>query len=390
MKYWRGYLVALIVTVISLSLTAFAKAHPVLVDMIYPYMSRLVITTLSQWSAGGGAVWQTVLIVMAVLFVISIVLMILLRWNPIQWGGWVVAVICTLMMLHNGLYGLNAYCSPLADDMKVQITDYTVSELNEAAVYFRDQANELAKEVHRDSKGDVEFGTFEEMAEQAGDGFRSLTYDKAVSVFSGSTVPVKKQSLLRSKGDSGITVPLTGEACVNPNVPEAALPFAMCKEMAHRMCIYSEADANFTAFLAAVSNSSAEFRYSGYLMAYHYCYEALSNIPTSTAQACAKQTHDGANHLVRNDLDDCIAFYGTSSETKKQEHNIRAADTKATVEDDSIITFSEYASFTDLLASWYIQEYILPLHREEEAPFNPYDPSQVDISGLVNAPTEAA
>ena len=39
--------------------------------------------------------------------------------------------------------------------------------------------------------------------------------------------PVKKQSLLRSKGDSGITVPLTGEACVNPNVPEAALPFAM-------------------------------------------------------------------------------------------------------------------------------------------------------------------
>ena len=385
MKYWRGYLVALIVTVISVSLTAFAKAHPLLVDMIYPYISRMVITALSEWSAGGSCVWQTALIIMAVLFIVSIALMILLRWNPIRWGGWVVAVICTIVMLHNGLYGLNAYASPLADDMKLQITDYTVSELNEAAVYFRDQANALAKDVHRDDKGDVEFGTFEEMAEQAGDGFRSLTYDKAVSVIAGSTVPVKRLGFIRSKGDSGITVPLTGEACVNPDVPEAALPFAMCKEMAHRMCIYSEADANFTAFLAAVSNVSQEFQYSGYLMAYHYCYEALSNIPTSTAQACAKQTHDGANQLVRNDLEDCVAFYGTSDETRHQEHNIRAANTKATVEDD-IVAFSDYASFTDLLASWYIQEYILPLHREEEAPFNPYDTTQVDISGLANAP----
>ncbi len=386
MKYWRGYLVALIVTVISVSLTAFAKAHPALVDMIYPYMSRMVITALSEWSAGGSCIWQTALIMIAVLFVISIILMIVFRWNPIQWGGWVLAVVCTIFMLHNGLYGLNAFASPLADDMKLQITDYTVSELNEAAVYFRDQANALSKKVSRDGVGDVNFGTFETMADQAGDGFRSLTYDKAVSVFAGSTVPVKQQGFFRKNGVSGITVPLTGESCVNPNVPSVAMPFAICKEMAHRMCIYSEADGNFTAFLATVSNESVNFQYSGYLMAYYYCYEALSNIPTSTAQACAKQTHSGANQLVQNDLADCTAFYGTSAESKRQEHNIRTANTVATVEENSIVTFSEYASFTDLLASWYIQEYILPLHREEEAPFNPYDTTQVDISGLPNAP----
>ena len=38
------------------------------------------------------------------------------------------------------------------------------------------------------------------------------------------------------------------------------------------------------------------------------------------------------------------------------------------------------------MACWYVEKYITPLHREEEIPFNPYDPSQVDISGITNAP----
>lgn len=385
MKYWRGYLVAAIFAAISIALVTFAKTHPILVDMIYPYMSRLVITSLAEMNAGGGSVWQTALIIMVLLFIVSIALMIFLRWNPIQWFGWVVAVISCIVMLHTGLYGLNAYSSPLADDMHLQVTDYTVSELNEAAVYFRDKANALALEVPRDGKGNPEFGTFEEMAEQAGNGFDNLTYDKAISVFSGSTVPVKKQGLFASKGNSGITVPLTGEAAVNTKVPEVSMPFAMCKEMAHRMCIYSDADADFTAFLAGVNNSSPAFQYSAYLMAYHYCYGALSSIPTSTAQACAAQTQSGANQLLRNDLEDCSKFYGNPEATKKQQHNIRTADT-STAQEESVVTFSAYSSVTDLLTSWYIQEYILPVHQEEEAPFDPKDPTQVDLTGIVNAP----
>ena len=47
-----------------------------------------------------------------------------------------------------------------------------------------------------------------------------------------------------------------------------------------------------------------------------------------------------------------------------------------------IVTFSEYSDITDMLASWYIQNYILPEHQEEEIPFNPLDPGQVDISGI--------
>lgn len=387
MKNLRGYLVAAIFAVISGALIAFAKAHSVLVDMIYPYMTRLVISTLADMNAGGGVVWQWLLVVLVLLGIATVAMMIFFKWNPIRCVGWMLAVISLISMLNTALYGLNAYTSPLADDMRLEVTNYTVSELYEATVYFRDKANELATQVSRDGKGNVDFGTFEQMAEQAGEGFRNLTYQEALSVYAGSTVPVKKQFLFCTRGDSGITVALTGEACVNPNVPTVSMPFAMCKEMAHRMTIYSDADANFSAFLAASHNSSVDFQYSAYLMAYYYCYHALVNIPTSTAQACAEQNAAGENQLVKNDLADCAKFYDYSKESRSQDHNITDEGQDDPQEETSVVTFSSYSSSTDLFASWYIQNFILPEHRQEEAPFDPYDPTQVDITGIVNAPT---
>ena len=385
MKYWRGYLVAIIFAAISWALVEFAQAHMVLVDKIYPYVSRMVLTSLADFTGGMSAcLWQVLLIGMILAGIASIVLLVVLRWNPVQWFGWVLAVISCIAMCNTVLYELNAYSSPLADDIRLEITDYTVSELNEATAYFRDQANALAKEFARDAKGAPDFGKFKELAAQASEGFENLTYEKTISVFSGSTAPVKKQTWFASKGNSGVTVPLTGEASVNPRVPKACLPFAMCKEMAHRMGIYSEEDANFAAFLACTNHSSPAFRYSAYLMAYHYCYEALASIPTSTAQACAAKTDSGVTDRLRNDLEDCLDFYG---KTKVSRSKKNTDATEATGEEESVVTFSEYTHTSDLLASWYIQEYILPVHREEEVPFDPYDSTQVDLTGIVNANT---
>ena len=46
----------------------------------------------------------------------------------------------------------------------------------------------------------------------------------------------------------------------------------------------------------------------------------------------------------------------------------------------------------DLLVSWHIQEVVIPSQTDEETEsvFDPYDESQVDLSGIVNAkvPTE--
>ena len=391
MKYWRGYLVAAILAAISWALVQFAQAHSVLVDMIYPYMTRMVISSMADWTGGMAfCLWQVLLIGLVVAGIVSIVLMIVLRWNFVQWLGWVLAVVSCISMFHTAIYGLNKYASPLADDMRLEITDYTVSELNEATVYFRDKANALATEVARDAKGDPDFGSFEELAAQAGEGFEVLTYEQAISVFAGSTVPVKElgwSGSYTARHETGATVPLTGEAAVNPDVPSAVMPFAMCKEMARRMSIYSDADANFAAFLAGTANSSTAFQYSAYLMAYRFCYDALASIPTSTAQACAAQTDGGVNQLLRNDLEDYTDFFGKSKVSASARTTSQTEATAPSGETVELITFSEYSDVSDVLVSWYIQNYIVPLHVEEEAPFNPLDSSQVDLTGIVNAKT---
>ena len=375
MKYWRGYLVAGILAVISFALIQFAKTHGVLVDMIYPYISRLISTSLADWSSGVTfCVWQAVLMALTIGGIVTAVLMILLRWNFFQWLGWVLTVISALFLLNTGIYGLNAYAGPLSDDIRLDMDDYTVTELNEATCYFQEKANELATAVRRDTDGNPVFADFEELAQKAGEGFENLTYEQAISVFAGSTVPVKKLAWSALYGKtSGITAPLTGEAAVNPNIPDIALPFAMCKEMAKRMTIAGEDDAMMAAFLACIANESKEFQYSAYCIAYYYCYAALSEIPTSTAKACAAQTDKGVSQKLRNDLDMYEDFFGTPK-TQTSSHKDE--------EEQSSFTRS---STTDLLACWYVQNFITPLHKEEEKVFDPLDPAQVDLSGIVNA-----
>lgn len=398
MKYWWGYLCAAIFGVISWALTEFAKAHSVLVDMIYPYVTRLIISALADFSSGiSGILWQMLVAVFIVATVVTGVLMIVRKHNPIRWIGWALAVVSFVMLLNNALYGLNAYTSPLADDLRLEIADYNVTQMNDAVVFLRDKANDLAQQVKRKDDGTPKFGSFEKMAKQAADGFENLTYEQTISVFAGSTVPVKKQTLGATKGDTGITVPLTGESAVNPKVPTAAMPFAMCKEMAHRMTIYTETDARFASFLACTNNSSVNFQYSGYLMAYYYCYEALASVPTSTAQAAAAETDKGVSELLRQDLEAIVKFFGkpepevsVRTEEKKKAEKEEAPEGEETTPPEETtpavdMSFSNYLDISDLLVSWHLQEFVLPLHQEEEEAFDPFDTTQVDLTGNANA-----
>ena len=356
MKYWRGFLVAFIFAAIGWALTWFAAGHATLVDMIYPYITRLILGSMTDWSAGfAGCLWQNAVVIFVIASIVGLAAVLLLRRNPIQLIGWILAVVCAANTFSTLLYGLNDYAGPISEDVRLTMTDYTVSELSEATQYYRDQANALAKTLERDSKGNVVLPEFEELAQQAGQGFEHLTYDRAISLFAGSTTPVKKLGWTAFySGKSGVVYPLTGEACVNPNVPEVALPFAICKEMAKRMTITKEEDAKYAAFLAAKENDSPVFQYSAYCIAYYYCYNTLANVPTSTAQQNAQTVHAGADALLVSDMERYEKFFGDFEDPMGD-------------------------SVADMLTSAYIQEFITPLHLEEEDPFDPFDSSKVDL-----------
>ena len=363
MKYWRGYLTGAILLAVTWALREFAKAHTVLVDMIYPSVTRMAQVFLANWSAGVDfCLWQMLLVLLVALGVASIVLMIIFKWNPIRWGGWICAIVAGLVFFNTVLYGLNGFSGPLAEDIRLKETDYTITELENAAAYYRDQANALADQVGRDHQGDVVFADFNTLAEQAVKGYEALVYEESLSVFAGPMEPVKKlgwASRYTKQGITGVTVGLTGEAAVNPQIPQLLLPFAMCQEMAHRVCIVNPRDAGFAAYMACMVNTDLQFQYSGALMGYRYCLKALQELDAVTGEGAAARVSALENASVTHDLRVCDEFYSKGK--------------------------TEDADTCDLLTSWHIQEVVLPLLLEEEDLFDPLDKSQVDLGDHPNA-----
>ena len=358
MKYWRGYLTAAILFACTWALESFAKTHTALMDMIYPYMTRMVQMFLAGWNSEVSfCLWQALVLAAAVAIIATVVLMAIFRWNPVRWFGWVSAIVALVMLLNTGIFGLNMYAGPLAEDIRLEETEYTVDELESAAAYFRDQANVLSTQVPRDSAGAVEYAAFEDLANQASDGFHSLVYDESLAVFAGPMQPVKKlkwSSQYSRQGITGVTVGLTGEAAVNPDIPQVMLPFAMCQEMAKRMSILIPKDASFGAYMACMANEDVQFRYSGALMGYRYCLKALEELDEVTGEGAAARVARQESLYVRMDILTCDEFFG----------NRQVAD----------------ADTCDLLTSWHIQEIVLPALLEDEELFDPLDKSQVDLS----------
>lgn len=363
MKYIRGYLVAAIIGAMTWALMALGQRFTTLVDMVYPYVMRTIQDMLSAWSSGVDfLLWQLIALGLLAILLGTVVLMVVLKWNPIQWFGWVLTAASSIFLVYTLMFGLNYYAGPVEDDIRLEVTSYNVQELSDAAVYYRDKANALASQVNRDAQGNVQYQDFEVLAGQAGEGFTTLTYDYSFSIYAGSTLPVKKLGWADSYSEMGVTgvfMGMTGEAAVNPQIPDVGLPYSMCHEMAHRMCVAGERDANFSAFLACSVHSSVEFQYSAYFMAYRYCYNALASTASSTATTAAAQVSAGASDLLKKDLIAYNSFFGDEDAT--------------------------YDEVCDLLVNWHIQRIVLPSVSVEEERFDPMDESQVDLSGIVNA-----
>ena len=385
MKYWRGYLVAAILAAFTWGFREIAATHTKLVDMIYPYITRLVQNFMTGWSSGVDfCVWQAILLALVVAAFASIVLMIIFRWNPIQWFGWILAVASLILLLHTGIYGMNAYAGDLADDIRLMKADCSQEQMEQAAIYYRDMANELAEEVDRNSDGSAKALSLDRLNQDAVSGFHNLVYKKYYSVFAGTTLPVKALDMadfFTSKGHMGVTVPITGEAAVNLQAPGVMLPFAVSREMCYRMSIASEADKHFGAFLACQASDSEAFRYSGYVMAYYYCLEALADSRASTVAAQASSS-------VRKDVQAWEAFIAPFDESKTMENQI-AEVMKTQPETNSPMEIAR------LLVRWHQQEIVIPSITEPEIEFDPMDETQVDLTGLPHGPkptepTEAA
>ena len=379
MKYWRGYLAAAILGALTWVLTQMGQRYTNLMDMVYPYVTRSVQSFLTAWTGGVDfLVWQAVVLFLAVVLVATLVLVFIFRAKVIRWLGWALTVVMAVVLLHTGIYGLNRFAGPIEDDLRLDMVDYTQSELEAATIFYRDLAGELSGKVSRDENGDPAFAEFEELAALTGDGYRKLARERSFSIFGGDYTPVKKlgwAGIYSAQGKTGVTVALTGEAAVNPKIPDQGIPFAMAHEMAHRLCIAREDDANFSAFLACSENDDMEYLYSGYFMAYRFCIAALESVDAAAAETVAA----GCSEKLLADLQGYDRYF---DENRDEQMTMLVTEVTDTYEEATTDETVRYSSACDYLVNWHIDQYVEEEIVEEK--FDPFDETQVDLSGLVN------
>ena len=387
MKYWFGYLVAGIIAGFTWVLQQFGSRYSTLVDMVYPYVVRTMEDFLAGWSGQVDfLLWQFLAVVLGVIVLASLVVVVATRRSLIGWGGWMLSIAAAVYMLHTLMWGLNYYAGPLSDDLRLEVAQYTLSELKEATEYYRDKANILSEQVKRDGSGVAQLADFDTLAERAGEGFEVLTLEHSYPVFAGCKLPVKKlgwADMYSSMGITGVTFGITGEAAVNPQIPDVALPFTMCHEMAHRMCIANERDANFAAFLACSVHPDVEFEYSAYFMAYRYCFNALSTIRIQDGVLAAKEIKEGVGQKLQTDLNNYSSFFSQKRNDAAASFADTANDTYLRSSGDSA-GIGSYSQVCDLLVNWHIQQVVLPSISTEEFVFDPFDRNQVDVSDIIH------
>ena len=378
MKKYFGFLVAALSLGLSFGMTALAKRYGTLLDTFYPDVTRWGQRVLSAISSiFPFTLWQALAVMLVVLLITSLVLVIRKKKSVIRWLGWVLAIVSLGWSAHTGIYGLNFYASALSQDIRLETVELTQQDLENALIYFRDQANELALQLPRDEGGNLIYDDFDILSKNAGIGYKNLTLE-GYAVFSGSTAPVKKLSWARvysAMGICGVSMALTGEASVNPQIPNMSIPFVMCHEMAHRMCIALEDDANFAAFLSCEANDDPQFRYSAFYMAYRYCYNALAKADRDALS----QIHAGINDQFRHDLKFYDAFF--AKEKKEVATNVANTANNAYIQasGDKKGTAS-YGLVATQLTNWYLQN-VENIDADEQTKFEPTDKDY--ISGIL-------
>lgn len=371
MRNLRGYLTAGIFGGLILLLVKLADRFSDLLYSFYPFMSRTIMDFLAELTAPfSGCFWQTLVLLFLALLAVSVGVMIYTKYNFFRWLGWVLAAVSVVAFLFMAIFGLNYYGNPLSESLRMKVEPYSTEDLREAAEYYQDTANQLSSQIPR-KDGQPAYADFDTLASQAPKAFKTLTHQ--YSIFGGTTVPVKPlgwTDLYLKMGISGVTIGLTGEACVNPEAYPVTLPFTMCHEMSHRKTIVQENDANFAAFLACDASEYVQFRYSGYFMAYIYCSNALRARDPAAASLLAERE----STYLKQDLASYSAFL-KQYEGKTQDKATAANDTylKAVGQEKGV---ESYGDVTDLLVNWYQQNWDPDREVVVESLFDPYHPDE--------------
>lgn len=263
--------------------------------------------------------------------------------------GWVLSIVFLLYML---LHGLNFYRLPVSTLMGLEPVDFSAGQLRDVCIVLAEQASMERASLTEDESGCVRLSqAMGETLRLADNGFRNL--QDTYSFLFGSVYrakPVQLSHWWSYTGITGMYFPMLVEANVNIDVPDSSIPATAAHELAHTRGFAREDECNFLAYLTCINSDSADYRYSGLLMAYIYCSNALYDYDTElwgeTRAACS----DG----VRRDLEERNRYWETF-EGKVQEisSSVNNHFLQSQGQESGVFSYNEVVS---LIVSYSIQQ----------------------------------
>ena len=116
-------------------------------------------------------------------------------------------------------------------------------------------------------------------------------------------------------------------------------------------------------------------------MAYRICIAALDSVD----EAAAATIREGESDALALDLSELGRFFDDNHDEDLTRLVTTVTDT---YEEATAAESVRYSSVCDYLVNWHIDQYVVEEVVEQK--FDPFDESQVDLSGLVNAKAPAA
>ncbi|WP_272148661.1 DUF3810 domain-containing protein [Tenacibaculum aiptasiae] len=213
-----------------------------------------------------------------------------------------VSILAVVYACFYAFWGLNYFREPLAKNLNLQQSAYTTDELVSTTKKIVSELNRIHLLITNNDSIEVKVPySQKEIYKLAPSGYNKLTKSYPQLAYTNPSIKNSMVSLFQSYNTtSGYINPITGEAQVNDMIPKTGYPATTCHEMAHQIGWAAENDANFVGFLACIANDDLYFQYSGYRMAYNYCFGQIYKRDKEIAQEIKKTVNKGVYKDYRN------------------------------------------------------------------------------------------
>ncbi len=345
-------------------LTALASRCPRAVEKYYAqglhlWMERTVGRLVSLFPFSVTEIWIAAVILIVIFCIVWTIRRNIrdkARWKHI-WYRFAVNAACAgsiAYFLFVMTMGLNYYRLPASEYLGLEIKEHTAEDLQEVCGFLAERVTEERAGLAEDENGVSKLadGSFRELSDEAARCFNAMAQDHpGIGTLTARNKPMLFSKLMSSVLTMGLYFPYTFESNINVDMTAYTIPSTMCHELSHVKGFMREDEANFLGFLSCTYSDRADFRYSGYMMAFGYAIGQLIAQDRDAAVEIAAKVGEG---VFRDDAADG-AYWDKYRHTVVSETSEKVYDTYLRSNGQQDGTRS-YGRMVDLLIEWYKTE----------------------------------